>query len=191
MVAIGRITHNPKRTVQAVSVVVVLVLAGVLVWRVASSGGGVAGELDNGKSVPPPPLTLRRLDAPGTLSLASLRGKVVAVNFWASWCGPCRDEAPLLEQTWTQNRAKGLVVLGVDANDYSGDARRFVRRHGLTYPILLDAHGSTLGRWGVPGLPTTFVVDRGGRVVAKVVGGLRVGDNAESFSREVAGALAQ
>jgi cytochrome c biogenesis protein CcmG/thiol:disulfide interchange protein DsbE len=177
--------------VQGVSVVVVLILAGVLVWRVASSGGGVAGKLDNGKPVAAPLLTLRRLDAPGTLSLASLRGKVVAINFWASWCGPCRDEAPLLERTWTENRAKGLVVLGVDANDYVADARRFARRHGLTYPILHDAHGSTLGHWGVPGLPTTFVVDRGGRVVAKVVGGLRVGDNAESFRREVADALAR
>ena len=104
-----------------------------------------------------PSLSLPRLDAPGTLSLASLRGKVVAVNFWASWCGPCRDEAPLLERTWTGNRAKGLIVVGVDANDYSGDARRFMRIHGLTYPILHDAHGSTLGHWGVPGLPTTFV----------------------------------
>jgi len=169
----------------------VLVLAGVLVWRVASSGGGVAGTLDQGKPVTAPPLRLPRLDAPGTLSLASLRGKVVAINFWASWCGPCRDEAPLLERTWAENRAKGLVVLGVDAHDYSRDARRVAHKHGLTYPILHDAHGSTLGYWGVPGLPTTFVVDRGGRVVAKVVGGLRVGDNAESFRRDVAVALAR
>lgn len=184
-------TGKPKRVIQSLAVIVVLVLAGVLGWRVVTSGGGVAAELDHGKVVPAPALTLRRLDAPGTFSLASLHGKVVAINFWASWCGPCRDEAPLLEQTWLENRAKGFVVVGVDANDYSGDARRFVRKHGLTYPIVLDPHGSTLGRWGVPGLPTTFVVDREGRVVAKVVGGLRVGDNAESFSHEVAQALAQ
>ena len=72
-------------------------------------------------------------------------------------------------------------MLGVDANDFAGDARKFMRKHGLTYPVLHDAHGSTLGHWGVPGLPTTFVVDRGGRVVAKVIGGLRVGDNAKAF----------
>jgi len=184
-------TGTPKRASRALAVVVVLALAGVLGWRVVTSGGGVAAELDHGKVVPAPVLTLRRLDAPGVFSLASLRGKVVAINFWASWCVPCRDEAPLLERTWLENRAKGLVVLGVDANDYSADARRFVRKHGLTYPIVLDPHGSTLGHWGVPGLPTTFVVDRRGRVVAKVVGGLRVGDNAESFSREVARVIAQ
>ena len=177
------ITRNRKRTAQTVSVAVVLVLAGVLGWRIATSGGGAK------VSTQAPALTLRRLDAPGSLSLASLRGKVVAVNFWASWCGPCRDEAPLLEQAWKRDRAKGLVVLGVDANDFAGDARRFMRAHGLTYPVLHDAHGSTLGHWGVPGLPTTFVVDRRGRVVAKVVGGLRVGGNAKEFSRRLAAAL--
>jgi cytochrome c biogenesis protein CcmG/thiol:disulfide interchange protein DsbE len=169
--------------VQAIAVVVVLVLAGILGWRIASSGGGVEVRR------PAPPLVLSRLDAPGSLSLASLRGKVVAVNFWASWCGPCRDEAPLLERTWKADGAKGLVVLGVDANDFAGDARKFMRAHGLTYPILHDAHGSTLGHWGVPGLPTTFVVDRRGRVVAKIVGGLRVGGNAKQFDHEVAAAL--
>lgn len=173
-----------KRVARAVSVAVVLVLAGVLVWRVATSGGVSAGE-------PAPPLTLQRLDTKGTLSLAALRGKVVAINFWASWCGPCRDEAPLLEQTWRENRSKGFVLLGVDANDSSGEARKFMRKHGLTYPIVHDAHGSTLGHWGVPGLPTTFVIDREGRVVAKVLGGLKVGDNAESFAHELNGALAR
>ena len=180
--------RNLTRTAQAISVVVVLVLAGILVWRVATREGGV--QIHGGKSVAAPALSLPRLDVPGTLSLASLRGKVVAVNFWASWCGPCRDEAPLLERTWTENRSRGLVVVGVDANDYSGDARQFMRAHGLTYPILHDAHGSTLGRWGVPGLPTTFVVNQSGRVVAKIVGGLRVGDNAEAFKREIEAALA-
>ncbi len=176
-------TRKLRRAVQTLAVVVVLALGGVLGWRIVSSGGGVRVR------TPAPALTLRRLDAPGTLSLASLRGKVVAVNFWASWCGPCRDEAPLLERTWMEDRAKGLVVLGIDANDFAGDARRFMRAHGLTYPVLHDAHGSTLGHWGVPGLPTTFVVDRRGRVVAKVVGGLRTGGNAKVFARAVAAAL--
>lgn len=170
-----------------------LVLFGISAWRVHVyyDESRAAPAPRQGRTVRAPALSLARLDKQGQLSLASLRGKAVAVNFWASWCGPCRDEAPLLERTWLENRAKGLVVLGVDANDYSADARRFVRKHGLTYPIVLDPHGSTLGRWGVPGLPTTFVVDRRGQVVAKVVGGLRVGDNAESFAREVERVLAR
>jgi cytochrome c biogenesis protein CcmG, thiol:disulfide interchange protein DsbE len=175
-----------------VAVAVVLVLAGMTGWRVhaAIDTGNAAPHPAPGKPVPAPALTLSRLNATGTLSLASFRGRVVAVNFWASWCLPCRDEAPLLEHTWQQNRARGLVVLGVDANDASSDARSFVRRHGLTYPMLHDDGGSALGHWGVPGLPTTFVVDRRGRIVAKVLGGLRVGDNAASFEREIARALA-
>jgi cytochrome c biogenesis protein CcmG/thiol:disulfide interchange protein DsbE len=175
---------NLRRGVQAVSLAVVLALAGVLVWRIVSSDSVDAGQAA-------PPLELSRLDTGGSLSLASLRGKVVAINFGASWCGPCRDEAPLLERTWLENRGKGFVLLGVDANDSAGEARKFMRAHGLTYPSLPDAHGSTLGHWGVPGLPTTFVVDRDGRVVAKVLGGLKVGDNAESFTTELDRALAK
>jgi cytochrome c biogenesis protein CcmG/thiol:disulfide interchange protein DsbE len=190
MAPVGGISWTPRRVVQALTVAAVLVLAALLVWRIVDSGGGVAGALDKGKPVPAPALALGRLDRPGRMSLASLRGKVVAVNFWASWCVPCRDEAPFLERTWRANRVRGLVVLGVDANDAAGDARRFMRKHGVTYPVVHDAHGSTLGHWGVPGLPTTFVVDRSGQVVAKVIGGLRVGDNAESFERDVAKALA-
>jgi cytochrome c biogenesis protein CcmG, thiol:disulfide interchange protein DsbE len=186
------VTRTWKRPVHAVAVLVVVGLAGITGWRVhaAVDRGRTAPHPAPGKPVPAPPLALSRLNAPGTMSLASLRGRVVAVNFWASWCLPCRDEAPLLERTWQQNRAKGLVVLGVDANDSSSDARSFVRRHGLTYPMLDDGGGSVLGHWGVPGLPTTFVVDRRGRVVAKVIGGLRVGDNEASFQREIGRALA-
>lgn len=180
--AADRAAWRQKRAAQTAAVAVVLVLAGVLAWRIVSSGGVGAGEAA-------PPLTLQRLDTAGKLSLSSLRGKVVAVNFWASWCGPCGDEAPLLERTWRENRSRGFVLLGVDANDSSGEARKFMRKHGVTYPIVHDAHGSTLGHWGVPGLPTTFVIDRRGRVVAKVVGGLKVGDNAESFATKVEGAL--
>jgi cytochrome c biogenesis protein CcmG, thiol:disulfide interchange protein DsbE len=181
-----------KRPVHVVTVAVVLVLAGITGWRIydAVREGRAAPKPAPGKAVPAPPLRLPRLNAPGELSLSGFRGRVVALNFWASWCLPCRDEAPLLERTWRENRAKGLVVLGVDANDASSDARAFVRKHGLSYPMVHDGAGATLGHWGVPGLPTTFVVDRRGRVVAKVLGGLRVGDNAASFRRDLARALA-
>jgi len=175
-------TWDAKRIAQAVSVVVVLALLGVLVWKIATRN--TAAPLGAA-----PALSLPRLDKPGDLSLASLRGKTVVVNFWASWCDPCKQEAPLLERAWTENRARGLIVLGVDANDYAGDARSFMRRYGLTYPMLHDAHGSTLGHWGVGGLPTTYVVDASGKIVSRVLGGLRSGDNEAAFQRDVKRAL--
>jgi cytochrome c biogenesis protein CcmG, thiol:disulfide interchange protein DsbE len=182
-----------KRPVHAVTVVVVLVLGGITAWRVhaAVDEGHATPKPAPGKAVPAPPLSLPRLDGSGRLSLAGLRGRVVVLNFWASWCLPCRDEAPLLESTWRERRSAGLVVLGVDAMDASSDARTFARKHDLSYPMLHDGTGSTLGHWGIPGLPVTFVVDRRGQVVWKVIGGLRVGDNAETFQREVARVLAR
>jgi cytochrome c biogenesis protein CcmG/thiol:disulfide interchange protein DsbE len=132
---------------------------------------------------PVPALALPRLDGSGPLSVASLRGKVVVVNFWASWCAPCNEEAPLLQRAWARDRERGLVVLGVDANDAAADARRFARRHRLTYPLVRDAHGSSLGHWGVYGLPFTFVVDRRGRVAGKIPGGLNLRDNMPRLAR--------
>jgi cytochrome c biogenesis protein CcmG/thiol:disulfide interchange protein DsbE len=183
-------TLGRKRLVQLAAAGVVAALAAVLVRNIVDSGGGVAAKLDQGRPVAAPPLVLDELGGKGSVSLASYRGKAVVVNYWASWCVPCKEEAPVLERTWRSHRSAGLVVLGVDANDFSKDASRFVRKHGLTYPVAVDPHGSTLGRWGVPGLPTTFVVDRRGRVIGKVLGGIGSGEKLEDFERLVARALA-
>ena len=86
------------------------------------------------------------------------------INFWASWCAPCKAEAPLLERAWRQYRSRGLVVVGIDSNDVSSDARAFVSKHGLTYTLLHDP-GATYDRYGLTGVPETFFVDRRGRLV--------------------------
>ena len=181
-----------KRVAQAVTVVAVLALLVVLVVKVVSYGSSnkVHVVTDASSTAVAPALTLPRLDRPGRLSLASFRGSPVVVNFWASWCGPCADEAPYLERFWRANQSKGLVMIGVDANDYAVDARTFVRKYGLTYTMAHDAHGSTLGHWGVGGLPATFVVDRRGHVVARILGGLRTGGKDKVFERDVERVLA-
>ncbi|MSO57584.1 MAG: TlpA family protein disulfide reductase [Thermoleophilia bacterium] len=178
---------------QALAFAAVAALLALLVWRVAAGEErGAADALDRGERVTAPALALERLDRDGTLTLESLRGKAVVVNFWASWCIPCKDEAPFLQETWERYRADGLVVLGVDAQDFREDARRFLRRYGVTYPVVYDGRGATLAAWGVIGFPETFFVDRSGQLVGeRIQGGVDSERNREAFERGVALALGQ
>jgi cytochrome c biogenesis protein CcmG/thiol:disulfide interchange protein DsbE len=159
---------------QALSVALVVGLLGLLIWKVAHQTGShnVAAQVRKGETPAAPDFTLPRLDGDGKLSLADFDGKPRVVNFWASWCGPCRDEAPLLQAAAREYHGR-LVVLGVDFQDFTGDARKFVRKFGLTYPIVRDGDGSLLARWGVTGAPESFFVDRAGKVVAHVPGAVK------------------
>jgi cytochrome c biogenesis protein CcmG, thiol:disulfide interchange protein DsbE len=160
-----------KRGLQGVSVAVVAGLLALLVWKVVHQNKGVADQLAKGKRPSAPHFDLSRLDQTGKLSLASLRGKVVVLNFWASWCAPCKSEAPRLEAAWRQYRGDGVVVVGVDAQDFSGDARKFLRRFRLTYPNVHDGPGDVLPKYGVTGFPETYFVGRDGRLVGERVEG--------------------
>ena len=106
------------------------------------------------------------LGATGERSLASLRGKVVVLNFWASWCEPCALEAPLLERAQGTLRRHDGTVLGVTYLDASPDSEGFVRRYHLTYPILRDTTGDFAHSYGTDQLPESFVINRQGRIVA-------------------------
>ncbi|HEX8068023.1 MAG TPA: TlpA disulfide reductase family protein [Thermoleophilaceae bacterium] len=154
------------------AVVAVLALVGLLAYAVLQEGDdtGIDQALADGRRPAAPELTLPRLDGAGSASLSDHRGKVVVLNFWASWCDPCRDEAPLLERWHRQIAPRGGTVLGVDALDSTGSARGFVRRYGLTYPNVKDASGEKLRPFGVSGYPETFVLDRRGRIAALVRG---------------------
>jgi cytochrome c biogenesis protein CcmG, thiol:disulfide interchange protein DsbE len=106
------------------------------------------------------------LDGAGTRSLASLRGKVVVLNFWASWCEPCKAEAPLLERAQSQLERHGATVLGVTYLDASPDSQSFARHYHLSYPNLRDNSGSFAHSYGTDQLPETFIVDRSGHIMA-------------------------
>ena len=99
-------------------------------------------------------------------SLDSFHGQVRVLNFWASWCEPCRAEAPLLERAQRRLAQHAGTVLGVTYLDLSSDAQAFVRRYGLTYPEVRDTDGSFGHAYGTNQLPETFVIDRAGRIVA-------------------------
>lgn len=177
-----------QRVAQLAALIGVAALLGLLIWKVAFGGTtGAADKLAEGKLVHAPAFTLERLDRDGRLGIADLRGKAVVVNFWASWCVPCRDEAPVLQRTYERYRERGLVVLGVDVNDFREDARRFMRRYGLTYPVVYDGKGSTVGKWGVRGFPETFFVDRSGKLVGeRIEGAVDIERNRDAFERGIA-----
>ncbi|MFZ0790841.1 MAG: TlpA disulfide reductase family protein [Chromatiaceae bacterium] len=125
-----------------------------------------------GEPAPAPALRLEDLD--GNLhDLADLRGRLVLVNFWATWCPPCRREMPSLERLYQQLRDRGLTVLAVDVGEDSDTVFAFTGQldPAPSFPLLLDAESRAVEDWGVKGLPTSFLIDPQGRVIFRAVGG--------------------
>ncbi len=107
-----------------------------------------------------------------TISLSDIRDKPVVINFWASWCPPCRIEAPLLERTWRAYKNRGLIFLGVNIQDRKEDALNYIREFDITYPNGPDPTGEITIDYGVSGLPVTFFVSRNGEIVRRWVGAI-------------------
>jgi thiol-disulfide isomerase/thioredoxin len=105
-----------------------------------------------------------------TLSLESLRGRVVLLNFWATWCLECRAELPILEQLHRDHAARGLTVLAVNYREEAGTVRQYARELGLTLPVLVDHAGTITRSYGVIGIPSSFLIGRDGRAVARAIG---------------------
>lgn len=162
--------RRAKLGLQIGAVCVVALLLGLLGWRLAANAEGrnVAAAADDGERPAVPELRLPLLEGEGEIDLVSLRGQAVVVNFWASWCVPCRNEAPLLESAWRSWGERGVAFVGVNAQDFVGDARAFVKRYGITYPNVHDGPGETLGRFGITGFPETYFIDADGRIVSRV-----------------------
>ena len=143
-----------------VVVMVVLAAIGLLAYGLISKGGSTIAVGD-----PAPDKQLSQLGGTGTGDIADYRGRWVLVNFWASWCAPCRSEAPALESFQKEHAPQGFTVLGINLDDNTGDATAFVRRYGLTYPQLRDGDGSDRrDAYGMTGFPESFLVDPAGKL---------------------------
>ncbi len=161
----------------AIAVLAVLAVLGLLAFGLLSKGSsGVA----LGEAAPSSPLP--RLEGGDTGSLSDYRGRWVLVNFWASWCVPCREEAPELESFQRRHADADFTVLGIDSRDLSGDGRAFVRRFDLTYPQLRDGNGEVAHDFGTTGVPENFLIDPRGRVQLLLRGPV----DEEYLDREVA-----
>jgi cytochrome c biogenesis protein CcmG/thiol:disulfide interchange protein DsbE len=153
------------KALRVVAVAAVLALLGLLVWDVAHQHGGhVARDVDKGQVVRAPAFNLPRLSGGGRISLASLRGHVVVMNFWASDCVPCVEEQPELTAAARKWASKGVIFLGVDEQEVRSFGQAYVRKHKVPYESVTDS-GELAGLFGVTGTPETFFIDRKGRVV--------------------------
>lgn len=177
----GRGGWDRRRTVGAVVAgVLVLGVVGLLVVGLLNRdiGTSIQDALAEGERPAAPDITLPVLvagDGVGPVgsevSLKDLRGKTVVLNFWASWCGPCATEAPVLEQVAEGYRPPtDVVVLGVDVEDLRGDALGFIAEHSVTYPSLRDGEDEARQAFQVPALPETFIIDPEGRIALKISG---------------------
>ena len=160
-----------RRALSPVPIAVVCVLGALvalLAYGLAQNepDRGVDEALARGERSPAPAFELPKLGGGGSESLADYRGQVVVLNFWASWCRPCRAESPLLERWQRRIRERGATVLGVDILDVTARAQAFVDEYDLTYPMLKDKDGEGLDKFGVVAYPETFVIDRQGRIAA-------------------------
>ncbi len=155
--AVRRVWRGVPRSARWLAIAALVVLA-LGIAELASGGGSTV----TGRAAPPLPSKVLR---PPAVDLAALRGKPALVDFFASWCEPCAEEAPTLRKLSASLGGRATVV-AVDWDDGDGPARAFVRAHGWDFPVLADTSGAAGEKYGLAGLPTSFVLDPQGRIVA-------------------------
>lgn len=176
MIYVHTCTDSPYGTrpnlerVRWVVIGIAALLVGLLAYGVAEqdSKTTTTAALDGGET--PPSTRLPVLGEDTENAVAAFKGKVVLVNFWASWCPPCVDELPLLERAQQTLAKENATVLGINTRDNTEDALEFVEKYDLSFPSLRDGSGDVADDWGVAQMPESFLLDRDGTVAAVVQG---------------------
>jgi peroxiredoxin len=164
--------------------VLVALSAGLAVWAHSRAGKGGAFDLSTVDFVshpvredrPAPRFSVPLLAGNGSISLGRYSGRILVVNVWASWCGPCRREAPALEQVWRTYRARGVAFVGIDHLDGREEGQAFVREFGLSYPMAFDQRGTVARSFGSLGIPSTYVIAPNGYVAYSFLGRVQAAD---------------
>lgn len=161
----GDVRRGVRLALQAAAVALLAALIALFARSVLEGSATVAAELNDGQRPAAPNFSLPSLDGKGDVALKSFRGKVVVLNFWASWCPPCRVEAPQFNLIQREYARRGVAVVGVDSQDFASDARAWARELHVSYPLVHDSSNDVTNRWGVTsGFPVTFVINRAGAV---------------------------
>ncbi len=135
----------------------------------------------------PPDFTLPTLDG-SSIALSDLKGKVVLINFWATWCSPCREEMPSLERLYRHFKYEKFALLAVDIMEHPEKVKKFAREYNLSFPILLDRTGDISAKYAANALPTTYIIDKEGKAVGKAIGPRKWdGDHAKDLIDELLG----
>ena len=107
-----------------------------------------------------------------TVSLSDYKGKVVILNFWATWCPPCRAEMPSMETLYQRFKAQGLEILAVDIGEDNATVQRFINNNRYTFPVLMDTNKRVSTLYGIEAIPTSYIIDREGKIIAKITGSI-------------------
>ena len=191
-----------------IAVGVTIPFVALLIYGLAAKGtsDAIDSALEEGRAPLAPAFTLEVLErgrlparleeslgralADGKVSVSELRGTPLVLNLWASWCTPCREEAPRLREGWERFGPRGIAFLGLNIQDLRGDARAFSDEFGLTYPSVRDARRGVADDYGATGIPETFFVDARGRVVGHVIGVVSADQLAAGVRAAVSGQVA-
>ena len=177
---------NPQRLRLLLVMALGLSMSGLLAQKAAEAKPWYAGGLEKlGFTVFPKPQALDDFSVSAlggaSVKLSEQRGKIVLLNFWATWCPPCRAEMPAIEKLWKKTKDRAFTVMGVSVGEEPGKVKDFIAKMGYSYPIYVDPSGSLGAAFGARSIPTTYILDKKGRAIAGMVGGAPY-DGAEALA---------